>query len=91
MFFLKNGLTGGVFTITLDRPDRGNALSVEMVERLIAAAQRILHPYTLEVKEVAWWSVYEIGQRICNKYNDVPAEELGSRLPRVFIAGSRGG
>lgn len=57
------------------------------VERLIAAAQRILHPYVLEVKEVAWWSVYEIGQRICDKYDDVPAGETGSVLPRVFIAG----
>jgi len=57
------------------------------VERLIAAAQRILHPYVLEVKEVAWWSVYEIGQRICDKYDDVPAEAGGAALPRVFIAG----
>lgn len=57
------------------------------VDRLIAAAQRILHPYVLEVKEVAWWSVYEIGQRICDKYDDVPAGETGSVLPRVFIAG----
>ncbi len=57
------------------------------VDKLIAAAQRILHPYTLEVKEVPWWSVYEIGQRICDKYDDVPAGQEGSRLPRVFIAG----
>ncbi len=57
------------------------------LERLVAAAQRILCPYTLEVKEVPWWSVYEIGQRICDKYDDVPAQEVGSRLPRVFIAG----
>lgn len=57
------------------------------LERLIAAAQRILRPYTLEVKEVPWWSVYEIGQRICDKYDDVPAQEVGSRVPRVFIAG----
>ena len=57
------------------------------VEQLIAAARRILHPYTLEVKEVPWWSVYEIGQRICDKYDDVPAAEVGRRLPRVFIAG----
>jgi hypothetical protein len=41
----------------------------------------------LEVKEVPWWSVYEIGQRICDKYDDVPAQELGTRQPRVFIAG----
>ncbi|MGZ5272472.1 MAG: FAD-dependent monooxygenase, partial [Ramlibacter sp.] len=57
------------------------------LEHLVAAAQRILHPYTLDVKEVPWWSVYEIGQRICDKYDDVPAQEAGSRLPRVFIAG----
>lgn len=57
------------------------------VDQLIAAAQRILHPYTLQVKEVPWWSVYEIGQRICDKYDDVPAQELGTRAPRVFIAG----
>jgi phenol 2-monooxygenase/3-hydroxybenzoate 4-monooxygenase len=57
------------------------------LDQLIAAAQRILHPYTLEVKEVPWWSVYEIGQRICSKYDDVPAQETGTRLPRVFIAG----
>lgn len=57
------------------------------VDKLIAAAQRILHPYTLEVKEVPWWSVYEIGQRICDKYDDVPAGQEASRLPRVLIAG----
>jgi 2-polyprenyl-6-methoxyphenol hydroxylase-like FAD-dependent oxidoreductase len=56
-------------------------------DRLIAAAQRILKPYTLEVKEVAWWSVYEIGQRLCDKFDDVPREEIGRRRPLVFIAG----
>jgi 3-hydroxybenzoate 4-monooxygenase len=57
------------------------------VDDLIATARRILHPYTLDVKEVPWWSVYEIGQRICDKYDDVPARPTGARLPRVFIAG----
>ncbi len=55
------------------------------LDQLIAAARRILHPFTLEVKEVPWWSVYEIGQRICDKYDDVPAGS--ARTPRVFIAG----
>jgi len=54
---------------------------------LIAAARRILNPYTLDVKEVAWWSVYEIGQRLCERFDDVPDEEVATRLPRVFIAG----
>jgi 2-polyprenyl-6-methoxyphenol hydroxylase-like FAD-dependent oxidoreductase len=57
------------------------------IERLIAAVQRILRPYTIEVKEVAWWSVYEIGQRLCDKFDDVPDDEVASRVPRVFIAG----
>ncbi|MCA6114856.1 FAD-binding monooxygenase [Bradyrhizobium sp. WSM 1738] len=54
---------------------------------LIAKARRILNPHTLEVKEIAWWSVYEIGQRLTDKFDDVPADEVGTRLPRVFIAG----
>src|SRR3954454_23231809 len=41
-------------------------------ERLVAVARRILHPYSLEVKEIAWWSVYEIGQRLCDRFDDVP-------------------
>ncbi len=57
------------------------------VEHLIAAVQRILHPYTIDVKEVAWWSVYEIGQRLCDRFDDVPEMDVGERLPRVFIAG----
>jgi phenol 2-monooxygenase len=54
---------------------------------VIAAAQRILRPYTLDVKEVPWWSVYEIGQRLCDKFDDVPEHEAQDRVPRVFIAG----
>ena len=56
-------------------------------DRLVAAAQRILHPYTLEVKEVAWWSVYDIGQRLCDKFDDVAEGDVAIRLPHVFIAG----
>jgi phenol 2-monooxygenase len=56
-------------------------------EKLAEAANRILHPYTLEVRDVGWWSVYEIGQRLCDKFDDVPVEETATRLPRVFIAG----
>ena len=56
-------------------------------EKLAAVVNRVLHPYTLDVKDVGWWSVYEIGQRLCDKFDDVPAEETGTRVPRVFIAG----
>ncbi len=56
-------------------------------EKLAAVANRILHPYTLELKDVGWWSVYEIGQRLCDTFDDVPAADSATRLPRVFIAG----
>jgi 2-polyprenyl-6-methoxyphenol hydroxylase-like FAD-dependent oxidoreductase len=56
-------------------------------DHLVAAARRILRPYALEVKEIAWWSVYEIGQRLCDKFDDVPKEQAEARVPRVFIAG----
>ena len=65
------------------------------IDKLVAAARRILHPYTLDVKEVPWWSVYEIGQRICDKYDDVPANQVGSQgnagPPRVSLTPAGGG
>jgi phenol 2-monooxygenase (NADPH) len=57
------------------------------VDELIAKARRIFNPYTLDVKEVPWWSVYEIGQRLTDKFDDVPDAEVATRLPSVFIAG----
>jgi phenol 2-monooxygenase (NADPH) len=57
------------------------------IEQLIAAAQRIFKPYTLDVKEVSWWSVYEIGQRLTDRFDDLKEHEVATRLPRIFIAG----
>jgi phenol 2-monooxygenase (NADPH) len=56
-------------------------------EKLAAVANRILAPYTIQVKDVGWWAVYEIGQRLCDKFDDVPVTEMATRVPRVFIAG----
>jgi phenol 2-monooxygenase len=77
------------FYIELDKlnPDQHLTTSDITTEQLIAAANRIIHPYTLDVKDIAWWSVYEIGQRLCDKFDDVPHEAMNSRFPRVFIAG----
>jgi phenol 2-monooxygenase len=74
--------------IEMDRLDAGERVSNRNItsDDLIAAAQRIFNPYHLDVKQVPWWSVYEIGQRLCDKFDDVPAESSGG-LPRVFIAG----
>jgi phenol 2-monooxygenase len=56
-------------------------------DHLIAAAQRILKPYSLEVKEIEWWSVYEIGQRLCDRFDDLAQGAGAERFPRAFIAG----
>jgi phenol 2-monooxygenase len=53
------------------------------IDRLIAVAGRVLAPYTIDVRDVVWWSVYEIGQRLTDRFDD--AED--GRDPRVFIAG----
>jgi phenol 2-monooxygenase len=77
------------FYIELDKLNPDQHLTTKDItpDHLIAAANRIIHPYTLDVKDIAWWSVYEIGQRLCDKFDDVPQEEMKSRFPRVFIAG----
>jgi phenol 2-monooxygenase len=54
---------------------------------LAQRAQDILAPYTFEVKEVAWFSAYEIGQRVCDRFDDSGEEPEGGRAPRIFIAG----
>jgi phenol 2-monooxygenase (NADPH) len=77
------------FYIELDEVSDKKMLDSRSVtpEKLAEVANRILHPYSVEVKDVGWWSVYEIGQRLCDKFDDVPVEEMATRLPRVFIAG----
>ncbi|MCR8669962.1 FAD-binding monooxygenase [Agrococcus sp. HG114] len=57
------------------------------LEEVIARANAIISPYTLEVKNVAWNSIYEVGHRITDRFDDVLAEERGTRTPRVFITG----
>ncbi|GAA4920511.1 phenol 2-monooxygenase [Actinomycetospora succinea] len=57
--------------------DRGSVTP----ETLTEVANRILHPYVIDVRDVGWWSVYEVGQRLCERFDDGPGE------PRVFIAG----
>jgi len=57
------------------------------VDTLIAATNRVLHPYSIEVKDVPWWSVYEVGHSVTDKFDDVPDALQQARLPHVFIAG----
>ncbi|MDR5815390.1 MULTISPECIES: FAD-binding monooxygenase [unclassified Caballeronia] len=68
-------------------PENRDGIRQIKVERIIGTAQRILHPYTLDVKEVAWFSVYEVGQRLTERFDDALTPDGSSREPRVFIAG----
>jgi phenol 2-monooxygenase (NADPH) len=70
----------------VDADDRAAVRGMQS-DQVIAIAGRVLHPYTLDVKEIAWFSIYEVGQRLTDKFDDVPAELVGARTPRVFIAG----
>ncbi len=54
------------------------------IETIIAKANEILHPYSLDVKEVAWHSVYEVGHRVTDGFDDALDSE---RSPRVFLTG----
>lgn len=54
-------------------------------EQILKTANRVLQPYTLEVRETIWWSVYEVAQRVTDGFDD--AAGRGDTDPRVFIAG----
>lgn len=75
--------------VELDKLEVGERIASRniTVERLIAAAQSIFRPYSIDVRDVVWWSAYEIGQRLTDKFDDVPGGEVSSRLPHVFICG----
>lgn len=54
---------------------------------LINAARDIFHPYTFDVQETVWWSVYEIGQRLTDRFDNLDGAAFDTGHPRVFIAG----
>ncbi len=54
---------------------------------IIAKARRIFSPFRLDAREVVWWSIYEIGHRLTDKFDDVPEAQVASRAPRVLLAG----
>lgn len=68
-------------------PGEGARVRATTLDEIIARANRILHPYTLDVKDVPWHSVYEVGHRVTDGFDDVPADLTGARTPRVFLTG----
>ncbi|MFC0582758.1 FAD-binding monooxygenase [Micrococcoides hystricis] len=67
--------------------DDAGAVRKTPLDTIIAKANEIITPYSLDVKDVAWWSVYEVGHRVTDRFDDVPVEQAGERMPHVFIAG----
>jgi phenol 2-monooxygenase len=70
----------------LGEDQRASDLNLK-AEDVIAKAQQIMHPYKLDVKEVAWWSIYEVGQRVAERFDDTPVDNPENLIPRAFVAG----
>ncbi|WP_104182351.1 FAD-dependent monooxygenase, partial [Arthrobacter sp. B0490] len=70
----------------VDPATKGSVRSTT-IDSIIAKANTILSPYTLDVRNVAWHSVYEVGHRLTDRFDDVLPEQVGARTPRVFITG----
>jgi len=82
---------GYLFRMYVDLGDTGDgrekSVRATTIEQIIEQANAIMHPYTLDVKNVAWHSVYEVGHRLTSRFDNLLPEERGTRTPRVFIAG----
>lgn len=77
-FYIELGL--------LEKGQRAGDLDLK-AEDVIAKAQQIMSPYTLDVKEVAWWSIYEVGQRVAERFDDTPVGNPEGLIPRAFVSG----
>ncbi|XPP26978.1 MAG: FAD-dependent monooxygenase [Leucobacter sp.] len=69
-----------------DEHDAGAVRSTP-VEAMIAKVNEIIAPYSIDVREVVWHSVYEVAHRITDGFDDVPEELRGERTPHAFIMG----
>ncbi len=68
-------------------PDDGGKVRQTPLEEIIERANKIMHPYTIEVRDVAWWSVYEVGHRVTDKFDDVDEGKEHEQNPRIFVTG----
>lgn len=82
---------GHLFRMYVDlgevRPETQAEVRRTTIDQIIDHANAILHPYSLNVRNVAWHSVYEVAHRLTDRFDDVPLDAIGTRTPRVFIEG----
>ncbi len=67
--------------------DDAGAVRQTSVEAMIERVNMIIAPYSIDVRAVAWHSVYEVAHRITTGFDDVPAELRGQLTPHAFIMG----
>ncbi len=77
------------FYVSLESPNDENRARVmsTTAEEAIERANRILHPYSVDVRKVAWYSNYEVRHTVAKSFDDVAAQQNPGLQPRVFIAG----
>ena len=68
----------------VDKADGGRVRKTP-VEAVIERANAIVHPYTLDVRNVAWSSVYEVAHRLTDRFDDEATSPDGKA--RVFLMG----
>lgn len=68
----------------VDKADGGQVRKTP-VEAVIERANAIVHPYTLDVRDVAWSSVYEVAHRLTDRFDDEATSPDGKA--RVFLMG----
>ncbi|MBP1327430.1 phenol 2-monooxygenase [Leucobacter exalbidus] len=56
------------------------------IDEIIAQANKIMHPYTIDVRDVAWHSVYEVAHRLTDRFDDAHAHGEPCD-PNVFLLG----
>ncbi|TWS37788.1 FAD-dependent monooxygenase [Corynebacterium glutamicum] len=57
------------------------------LETVIAKANEIIAPYYVDVKYVAWHSIYEVGHRLVDGFDDLNEGDAEDACPRVFLTG----
>ncbi len=82
---------GHLFRVYVDLGETGKddngAVRSTPFEAIVARANAILSPYSIDVKSVGWWSVYEVAHRLTDGFDDVPPHLVGKQTPRVFLMG----
>lgn len=66
--------------------DNKSELRNTPLDQIISKANQILHPYTLEPRAVHWHSVYEVGHRLADGFDNTDSTHP-TQSPRILIMG----